>query len=448
MLHKSGRNLENDTIKFIENNEDITLFSAYLKLEELKNINQSNNINRIIVRWEICDLCLKVSDIELYDYCKANNITLYRNTRIHLKAFWSNLKNVFFGSANVTGRGIGEKGKYNYELNGTANNVSFDDIGYFNEIILNSELVTPLLFEEIKTLIEQTDLPTVNYPKLATKRNKTDYFLLSNLPMTESVEELYESYCFPDNLEIDEINYVTHDIALYEIPSNMDKSSFYNHIEIAFNGHPFILKLKEHIKSLPRQSLNYGGVVRWIQENTTTVPTPRTWEIKQDIIVNILYSWICDLDNDFEWDVPGSRSQVIYYRKKEINIEDFINNLNRDKARGDLAPHQIILLISLNRFSSKNSSDTINISDLINVFEKVWDEHKDIFKSTNNNIGFPLKSFIHKKYISISISDEINDFRNYNELESKISNLIIESSLLSILNVDQIEEYLISRIIT
>ncbi|WP_417559043.1 hypothetical protein [Mesoflavibacter zeaxanthinifaciens] len=313
MLHKSGNNLESSAIKFIENNDAITLFSAYLKLEELKNINQSKKINRIIVRWEIRDLCLKVSDIELYDYCLDNNITLYRNTRIHLKAFWNNAQDVVFGSANVTGRGLGEKGKFNYELNGTTNDLKYGDIAYFNEIIINSEYVTPSLFDEIKNLVDQTELPTIDYPILKTKRNKEDYFLLSNLPMTETVEELFEGYCNPENLNIDEINYVSHDVALYQIPKELDKSDFHNYIQTTFNSHPFIIMLKEHIKSSPRQSLNYGSVVRWIQESTTTVPVPRTWEIKQEIIVNILYTWICYLDNDFEWDTPNY-SQIIFYR--------------------------------------------------------------------------------------------------------------------------------------
>ncbi|PSG88314.1 phospholipase D-like domain-containing protein [Aurantibacter aestuarii] len=314
MLHKSGIDLESSSIQFIEKNKTITLFSAYLKLAELKSINQSKKINRIIVRWEIRDLCLKVSDIELYNYCLDNNITLYRNTRIHLKAFWNNSLDVFFGSANVTGRGLGEKGKFNYELNGTTNNLGYEDIAYFNEIIINSEYVTTTLFEKIKTLVNQTELPTIEYPQIETKRNIADYFLLSNLPMTESVEELYEAYCNLDNLGVNEINYVSHDIALYNIPKELDESRFHNYLKETFNSHPFIIKLKNHIKSSPRQSLNYGGVLRWIQDNTTTVPTPRAWEIKQDIIVNILYTWICALDDNFKWDIPGSRSQVIYYK--------------------------------------------------------------------------------------------------------------------------------------
>ena len=251
----------------------------------------------------------------MYYYCLDNNITLYRNTRIHLKAFWNNAQDVLFGSANVTGRGLGEKGKYNYELNGTTNDIKYGDIAYFNEIIMNSEYLTPTLFEEIKSLVDQTELPTIDYPIIETKRNKEDYFLLSNLPMTESVEELYEGYCSPSNLDMNEINYVSHDIALYNIPKNLDEFSFHNYVKKTFNLHPFIIKLKEHIKVLPRQSLNYGGVVRWIQENTTTVPTPRAWEIKQDIIVNTLYTWICTLDDEFTWETPNF-SQVIKYKKK------------------------------------------------------------------------------------------------------------------------------------
>jgi hypothetical protein len=315
MLYRSGDNLETGAIKFIEVNKKITLFSAYIKIEALKRLNHSRKIRQIVVRWEIEDLCRKVSDIELYDYCIEHNITLYRNTRIHLKAFWNNGKEVFFGSANVTGRGIGEKGKFNYELNGNINNLSYNDIAYFNHVLMQSEYVSPALYKEIKTLVEDTALPTIEFPKKETIRSPLDYFLLSNLPMSESVEELYEAYCSIDNLSIDEINYVTHDIALYNIPKELDKFSFDNYIKETFNAHPFISKLKEHIRSSPRKSLNYGSVVRWIQENTTTVPTPRAWEIKQDIIVNILYNWICTLDDDFEWNTPNF-TQVIYFKPK------------------------------------------------------------------------------------------------------------------------------------
>ena len=74
MLYKSGINLESGVINFINESNEITLFSAYIKIDELRKINLKNNVTRIIVRWELQDLHLGVSDIELYDYCVLNKI--------------------------------------------------------------------------------------------------------------------------------------------------------------------------------------------------------------------------------------------------------------------------------------------------------------------------------------------------------------------------------------
>jgi hypothetical protein len=59
--------------------------------------------------------------------------------------------------------------------------------------------------------------------------------------------------------------------------------------------------------------LRYGGVVEWIKNNTTTVPTPMSWEIKKEQIVNNLYEWICEFDEEFTWNTPN-HTQVIYFR--------------------------------------------------------------------------------------------------------------------------------------
>ena len=101
---------------------------------------------------------------------------------------------------------------------------------------------------------------------------------------------------------------------LYKASNNLSEEIFYSTLKENFNTHPFIIKLKEVIKSDTRDSLSYGSVVRWIQDNTTTVPTPRSWELKKDQIVNILYEWICFFDDDFRVEIPGKRSEVILYK--------------------------------------------------------------------------------------------------------------------------------------
>lgn len=125
---------------------------------------------------------------------------------------------------------------------------------------------------------------------------------------------------------------------------------------------------------------------------------------------------------------------------------EFINNLKRDKARGSLAPHQIILLIALLRIYKKSGKFLTDILTLNSEFQKVWNSYKNEFKTTNNKLGMPLKAFVNKGYLTIKISEEINDFRNLSELESKISNLVIEDILITLFKANKIEEYLISRI--
>lgn len=314
MMFKSGYNLKNGTSNFVEDSNEITLFSAYIKLEQLKELNTKKNIQHIVVRWEVQDLCLGVSDIELYDYCKEQGITLYRNTRIHLKAIWDNQDSLFFGSANITGKGIGEKGNYNYELNGLYRNLSLEDKLYFKEIIKNSEVVDEELYQKLKSLKEEYKVKKVDYPEVSTKVKSQDKFLLSQLPMSESPELLINGFFNRDSLSKKDEVCLIHDLATYNLNLNFDKVSMETQLRERFNSHPFIESLKQYIKSRDGQSLNYGGVVRWVQDNTTSVPTPRSWEMKKEKIVNILYEWICYFDNKFFWNIPGAKSQVINFK--------------------------------------------------------------------------------------------------------------------------------------
>ncbi len=315
MLLQSGFNLFDKCNEFALTNKEITIFSPYIKTEQIRNLNSTNSIKRIIVRWEIRDLCLGVSDLDLYDYCKENGIALYRNTRIHLKVLWNHKSNMIFGSANITNRGIGEFGRFNYELSGEVNLDGIETYNYLNKIIFESEYVDQSLFEEINRLVSTTDLPTINYPILETNKKQIDYFLISQLPMTEFPEVLFEKINCLSNLNEEEFSTVSHDMILYNLNSNMLESVFYSHLKSEFNGHPFIVKFKDFVKSQPNQSIHYGGCVNWIQDNTTTVPTPRSWEMKRQYIVNNLYEWVCYFDNEYGWNIPGNRSQVIYYNK-------------------------------------------------------------------------------------------------------------------------------------
>jgi hypothetical protein len=129
-------------------------------------------------------------------------------------------------------------------------------------------------------------------------------------------------------------------------------------------------------------------------------------------------------------------------------MKEFIDNLKRDKARGDLAPHQIILLLSLHKLYSKNKSNIIEIVDLIDTFSLIWKVHQNSFKTKNCNLGMPLKVFVNKDYLEIDKKEDINDFRSKTELRSNITEIRISQVLLKLFENTEFAAFLKKRINT
>ena len=129
-----------------------------------------------------------------------------------------------------------------------------------------------------------------------------------------------------------------------------------------------------------------------------------------------------------------------------MEINEFIDNLKRDKARGELAPHQIILIISLYNLYIENNSKTLNIEDLISTFNKVWKENQDKFKTKNCNLGMPLKVFVNREYLEIDIKEDIVDFRSKTELTNKIIKIEICAILKNLFQKPDIKNEFINKI--
>ena len=320
MLYKSGENLFSGALEFISNSNEVTLFSAYIKTEQLKKLDSLKKINRIIVRWEIRDLHQGASDLDLYKYCTENNIALFRNTRIHLKCLLNDKDQVFSGSANISARGIGEKDDFfNYELNSISNKIEFVDNVYLDRIISESELVTDELYNKLKSVVdrlEKFEKQDEQYKELEinSEKKEDDYFLISELPAYNEIDQLYDKAMNINSISDIDRKCISHDIATYRVDLDISKKGFYDELKKIINSHPFILALKNKIINSQRQSMNYGSVVRWITENTTTVPTPISWELKEKQVVNTLYKWICYFDKNFTVERPR-HSEIIFYQK-------------------------------------------------------------------------------------------------------------------------------------
>jgi hypothetical protein len=322
MLFRSNDNLWSGALSFLSNSKEVTLYSAYIRTEQIEALNILKNIKRIVVRWEIRDLHQGASDLKLYEYCVENRITLYRNTRIHLKCLRNEADEVFFGSANVSKRGIGGEIKnFNYELNGLSENTEFADTLYLDNIISKSNYVNYDLYCKIKGMLdslEDFDNQEAEYAKFELDPHKSneDYFLISELPMFMDVQNIYSAINDLSSLDSTERKCLSHDIVTFGLDTSLSSNDFYDKLRNTFNGHPFVMALKEQVRNDRRKSLSYGAVVDWIKNNTTTVPTPISWELKEKQVVNVLYNWICFFDEDYTVERPGY-SEVLFYRKNE-----------------------------------------------------------------------------------------------------------------------------------
>lgn len=325
MLYRNGENLKRELSNYLTDKSNLTIFSPYIKSKPLQELLDTDGAqcDQVIVRWEPRDILTGASDLEVYQVCKERGISLYMNQRIHLKLFTADFDSAISGSANISERAISENSNnYNYEICTFTEKLSRFDRIYLASIIQESTLVTDELYKDIQLQLDNQDIGEAEFFDVPSTSSKTDDFLISKLPMTDSPKRLWEIHsdkALPNNQQ--EENCVCHDIALYnlkDLDKNMDDwllALKHNFFKSAFISE-FLAQIdssNEYRRGRLREGLRFGAVRRWFADNTTTVPSPRPFELTQN--VQILYHWIVDLsDGAYEVNIPGAHSQVIKRR--------------------------------------------------------------------------------------------------------------------------------------
>jgi hypothetical protein len=295
MLYKNGIDLSSKLIEYIGESKNLFIYSPYIKLETLRSllVGQSN-IKAVFVRWETKDLILGSSDLEIYPFLRDRDIALYRNSRLHLKAYVDEYKKCFLTSANISARALNlpAYNNFNYEIGTLVDQLDIDDRLYLNMIESDSMLITDNIYNQLK---EQLPVMKSEFPHekdFSFKIQAPDKnFLISSLPMTYSVETLYRIYEDKEYISEIELNCVLHDLAIYKIPLGLEGAQLRQKLKESFFAHPFIKEFLENIDTAGE--IYFGSAKEWIHRNCADVPTPRKWEITENI--QILYKWIVKL---------------------------------------------------------------------------------------------------------------------------------------------------------
>lgn len=296
MLSRNGENLNSDLQKYLAGKLNLAIFCPYIKASKLREILDQPDIRcqQIVVRWEPRDLAMGSSDIEIYDICRERNITLYMNNRIHLKLFTNNYEDAFLGSANLSERAFSNDIKNcNYEVNAYINEISVEDKLYLEKIVQSSTLIDDEIYESIKAQIPEVKNETFpesfRIPELSEKNSD---FFITNLPMTESPELLWEFYIGSTKFASkEEENCFVHDLVLYQINLDIDdKVLFFERLRQSFFSLRFIVTFLLEVDKAEdltkfgevRKGLRFGAVRKWFSNNTTTVPSPRPFELTKN----------------------------------------------------------------------------------------------------------------------------------------------------------------------
>lgn len=298
-LISNKTNLLTTIIHFIENSDSLTIYSAFIKNDLIKEIvkHSDGKIKQIVVRWQSDDLVKGASDLDIYKTCLQHDITLYRNTSLHAKCIVNEKGDCILGSSNYTNNGMLQSEASNWEINTKVQQIDFDSRVLLQRILIEANLVTEEWVKEVEELLKDLSKEDKTF-ELPSSENID--FLISSLPMCSHPEVLWEIIYQDKVVPFEEISAASHDLALYHINEAYNtKKDFLADLGANFNSHPFISNLIQFIKD--NNSCRYGQLVNWIKGNCTEVPVPRSWQLKEKQIVNILYEWICYFNHDFKF---------------------------------------------------------------------------------------------------------------------------------------------------
>jgi hypothetical protein len=120
----------------------------------------------------------------------------------------------------------------------------------------------------------------------------------------------------------------------------------------------------------------------------------------------------------------------------------FVNGLKRDQARGQLAPHQIILLLALLTYIRTHHDNNdkqlakyaviFDIRQLNDYFQIIWKQNSHRFSSTNPKIGLPLRAFFNQHLVNLKFNSTIDDIRRTEELITKLNSITVLPKILNL----------------
>ncbi|WP_020676166.1 phospholipase D family protein [Geopsychrobacter electrodiphilus] len=301
---------DNLAIKIGGARESLILLSAYVTVPGIQWVvdKLKGKIIKgdLVVRWHPDDLLSGASSLDVYEIVKSLGWNLYIATELHAKVVLVDEKELFLGSANLTGRGLALVPGGNNEL-GVELNATLRDVAALYAVRDESVLLTDDLFKAIKAHIG--NLPKINSSRSPWPPNIQSYF--QKIP-----RRLWVADCFwtsPTDTVIafseDEEHSIEHDSRLLGFPKGVERAQKAE-LSRAFLTSRAWLWVNCLIRESGEDGLFFGTLTQKLHNALLDDPTPYRKNVK-GLVAN-LYAWIRYLDlPNVIIDQPGRRSERI-----------------------------------------------------------------------------------------------------------------------------------------
>ena len=259
--------------------DEIIVCSAFITMKGIEwfyNNLQNKKINcRVISRWDRGDLLSKVSDIEVYNFCKKMGWSFEIIENLHAKFYLMDQKDLISGSLNLTAKGFGLVPISNKEFGNYFEAID-EDLININRFLEDAIKITDELFNEYKKYLEENkDFVIQQLPELPEK--------IKNLKEKKLTKLWVHDFLFnePENL-LNNFNENTedliHDRSLLNINSQDDLSL--ETIKLNFVNLDLYKWFIKQIKNKDNKSFSFGELSALIHNSLFDDPKPYRKEIK------------------------------------------------------------------------------------------------------------------------------------------------------------------------
>ena len=259
--------------------DEIIVCSAFITMKGIEwfyNNLQNKKINcRVISRWDRGDLLSKVSDIEVYNFCKKMGWSFEIIENLHAKFYLMDQKDLISGSLNLTAKGFGLVPISNKEFGNYFEAID-EDLININIFLEDAIKITDEIFNEYKKYLEENkDFVIQKLPELPEKIKNLKEKKLAKLWVHDFLfndpEKLFNNF----NENTDDL---IHDKSLLNINSDDDLSL--ETIRLNFVNLDLYKWFIKQIKNKDNKSFSFGELSALIHNSLFDDPKPYRKEIK------------------------------------------------------------------------------------------------------------------------------------------------------------------------